>query len=193
MIIEGLNIFITWDQYKILLNDNVREKLDNLQPIDPDNVKKVFKEKNKILFDAIETRYRNKENALEFLNSWMKFDIEGKEAKENAWNLLNDYCREKDYTYLKDNRSFDEQLRADCLGNSYTYYPLSKKFSLIYHIPERKNWFGKIIQFSSEIEILIDTDKITRIEGEFKFIFKIHTLEYEYIFGRGLSIIPNNK
>ncbi len=88
MIIKGLNIFLTWNQYSSLMTNEVREKINELPSIDLTNINKVLNQKNKILFDEVEARFRNKKNATEFLNSWMKFDIVDEEASSPKFLLL---------------------------------------------------------------------------------------------------------
>nr|CCF99602.1 hypothetical protein VIS_S18BNA50033 [uncultured Flavobacteriia bacterium] len=101
--------------------------------------------------------------------------------------MINDFCTRNIYTKTKE-LDHNSSSRIDSYNN---FYPLGKRFYLVYKIPELKNWYGKKIQNSSEVEILIDTLEVTRLKGEFKSLFTIYFNDKKLIFGRGLSIMSN--
>ena len=187
---NDISVFLSWD-IQNRLEEIARTEMEN-DPIwivnSINHSSKEYSEKMDIYYSKIRD-FRDKYPE-RFEKEMVKLNLIGKKAQENCWRLLNEYCKRNSLAYLVDNRPFENQLQSDYQGDSYGYYPLGRKFSLVYKIPELKNWYGKKIQNDTEIKIMIDTKKVTKITGEFGFLFTIFTSEREYIFGRGLSILP---
>jgi hypothetical protein len=186
MIIKRLNIFLTWKQSDQILTDKVKSEISQIPYKMPEEFDKFIDKENQILYNEVKRQMSKPEKALEFIESWLKFDIVGIEAKQNTLNLLKDFSTTRSGIVLKDNR-------VEYTNNDYDFekhYPLGQEFSLICEVPKIKNWYGKILQKSTEIEIVIDTQKVTRLEGEFKFLFTIYFQHQKLVFGNGISVIP---
>lgn len=187
MIIKGLDIFLTWNQSDQILTERVKSKISKIPYRFLDEFDKYIKTKDQILYNEVKRQMLRPERALEFKESWLKFDITGIEAKQNVYNLLSGYSLTRNDIILKDNR-------IEYAQNDYEFekfYPLGKVFSFIYKVPKIKNWYGKELQKSIDIEIEIDSQKVTRLEGEFKSLFTIYFKHQKLIFGRGVSVRNN--
>jgi hypothetical protein len=64
-----------------------------------------------------------------FYREWVEFDLRDQEARDNAWDLLYDYCALCGIGYLVDLRSEVGTIFADLAGDSYTY-PMGRIFGL---------------------------------------------------------------
>lgn len=189
MIIKGPDIFLTWAQSEQILTDKVEREISEISFKMPQEFDKFLRRKNQIVYDELKRQMLKPEKAIEFKESWLKFDIVGTEARQNTFNLLQGFNTRENLIKLKGNR-------IAYTGNDYEFdkfYPLGQVFSMVYEIPEIKNWYGKKIQKSTEVDIMIDTRKVTRISGEFKFLFTIYFQHQKIIFGNGISIITYEK
>ena len=84
--------------------------------------------------EADELRFRQltklcRDDPYAFVREWVEFDLRGREAQENAWDLLYDYCVLSRIGYLTDMRSEMHAIIADYAGDSYTY-PMGRVFAL---------------------------------------------------------------
>lgn len=187
MIIKGLDIFLTWNQSEQILTEKVKSKISKIPYKLPEEFDNYIKAKDQILYNEVKRQMLRPERALEFKENWLKFNITGIEAKQNVYNLLSGYSLTRNEIILKDNRVAYTQ-------NDYEFekiYPLGKVFSFIFKVPTIKNWYGKVLQKSIDIEIEIDSQQVTRLEGEFKSLFTIYFKHQKLIFGSGVSVCNN--
>lgn len=190
---ENLRIYLNWDNH-IKLENIAREKMPESplwisKSINPNS--KEYSEKMDIYYDEI---LRIKENEPElFKKSWQNIELAREKAQQNTWNLLNDYCKLNGNAQLRDKRSFEHRLKSDYLGDSYGHFPMGKTFSLILTIPEETNWYGKRVRSKFDIDIVVDTEKVTKINGINDMQFSIYTLKQKLEFGNKITIIPLEK
>lgn len=64
-----------------------------------------------------------------FQREWVEFDLRDQEARENAWDLLYDYCAVYNIGELVDLRSENGAIIADLVGDSYTH-PMGRIFGV---------------------------------------------------------------
>ena len=99
-----------------------------------------------------------------FAKEWVWFDLEGKNAFENTWDLLYDYC---DYygigSLIEIERSFAQQLLDEVEYSAYSF-PMGPKFYLDFGATP-KALRGKPEGILHNDRILIDTTTIQQIRG----------------------------
>lgn len=104
-------------------------------------------------------------NPASFREEWVKFDLRGKEASENAWDLLYDWCSLRGYSYLSDTRSEVEQLVSGWSANSFQY-PMGRSFSLNHRVFEQRSWWRVFSRPSYRtVAVHIDIDEVTQLIG----------------------------
>jgi len=70
-----------------------------------------------------------KRDAQAFCREWVEFDLRDREAQDNAWDILYDYCALYGIGFLVDMRSEIQAIVSDYAGDSYTY-PMGRFFGL---------------------------------------------------------------
>ncbi|WP_163406928.1 hypothetical protein [Flavobacterium ajazii] len=169
--LNNTEIFLTWENYKKLHEKALFEKDDDSENYAYWLMKSLrknseeYKEKIALYIKAL--KQISVESKEEFKLKWLHFKLTEKEAKDNCWNILNDFCIENKEFFLLDNRTFEESLVNDYLGESYTEYPIGKKFSII-HVNYKKNYWWSPLKVEKKIEIIIDTNNVLEIRGSFK-------------------------
>ena len=123
-----------------------------------------------------------------FFREWVEFDLRGREAQENAWDLLYDYCALSRIGYLADMRSEVHAVLADYAGDSYTY-PMGRVFALrvsashtlasLLHLRPRPR---------PKLTLEIQTSQIERAFGTLE-DFRIQFRHCTFLCGRLLSIV----
>ena len=98
-----------------------------------------------------------------FYRKWVEFDLRDQEARDNAWDLLYDYCALYRIGYLVDLRSKIGSIFADLAGDSYIY-PMGRIFGLrvlgghtlgsLFHVRPR-----------SAVTLIIDMSQAVRAYG----------------------------
>ena len=98
-----------------------------------------------------------------FQREWVEFNLRDQEARENAWDLLYDYCALYNIGELVDLRSENGAIIADLVGDSYTY-PMGRIFGVrvlgaytlasFFHLRPR-----------SAVTLVVDTSQVVRACG----------------------------
>jgi hypothetical protein len=88
---------------------------------------KAAREADELRFQQLAKFYQ--EDPDTFHREWVEFNLKGREAQDNAWDLLYDYCSLSRIGYLEDMRSEVQAFVADYVGDSYTY-PMGRVFAL---------------------------------------------------------------
>lgn len=124
------------DRHKVFLSHDRWQNLNQLAMAHKDPVFRVssMMAGHKAAREAEELRvqYLNKlyrEDSYAFVRDWVVFDLTGRKAQENAWDLLWDYCALSRVGYLVDTRSDASSILSDFSGESYMY-PMGRVFSL---------------------------------------------------------------
>jgi len=104
-----------------------------------------------------------RKNRTRFYQEWVKFDLRGQEAQENAWDLLYDYCALTRIGNLEDTRSEVHAILAEYAGDSYTY-PMGRIFAL--RVPGRHS-LASLLQLKPRpmLKLDVDTSKIVSASG----------------------------
>ena len=132
--VNNLDFFLTWENYKNLHEKALFEKDDNSEnyafwlfnSLQQNSIE--HKEKIEVYIKTL--KEISTESKQEFQNKWLNFELSEKEARDNCWNIINDFCNQKNDYQIYDNRTFEESVKSDYLGESYTEYPVGKTFSL---------------------------------------------------------------
>lgn len=169
--VSNLDFFLTWENYKKLHKKALFEKDDDSENYafwlfnSMQQNSEEHKEKIELYIKTL--KQISKESKKEFQKKWLNFELSEKEARDNCWNIINDFCYQKNDYYLRDNRTFEESLKSDYLGESYTEYPIGKTFSIILNSEKRTNWWSTP-NIHRDMEIVINTDKVLGINGCFE-------------------------
>jgi hypothetical protein len=98
-----------------------------------------------------------------FYREWVEFDIRDQEARDNAWDLLYDYCALYKIGELVDLRSEMGAVIADLAGDSHTY-PMGRIFGLRVLGGHTVASFFRL-RPRSVITLVIDTSQLVRACG----------------------------
>lgn len=124
-----------------------------------------------------------------FVREWVEFDLRGREAQENAWDLLYDYCVLSQIGYLTNMRSKMDSIIADFAGDSYTH-PMGRVFGM--RVIGRQTWASLLqIKPRPTITIEIDTDHIVSAAGTLD-DFRLQLRHCVFRCGKYLSIAFND-
>ena len=119
------------ENYKVYLSHKRGYKLDDLALAHKD---RKFRSSGRHTNEASELRFQYlsnlcRQNPEAFFSEWVEFNLRGREAQDNAWDLLYDYCHVSGIGYLADLRTKDDALMANFFGDTFTY-PMGRVFAL---------------------------------------------------------------
>lgn len=166
-IIEKQPVFMTNKKYKKIRQEALKDKDASFRigsRIQYSYYKNKEKEEaEKLMYNTLKNKYD--ENQEIFFSDWVSFDLIGKDAQENIWDLLYDYCNYYGHSYLSDPRSEISKIVDEFVGDSLLY-PMGKVF-LLNHLVKPHKWYWKYIfkMRNRHIKILISVDKVSRITG----------------------------
>lgn len=159
-------IFLTWNRYKkikrIALKDKSPEwRIDSMIAGNSE-----VEEADKLISSALSQEYFANPDL--FQTEWSEFNLEGKEAQDNAWELLYDYCRFSGNGYLSDLRDFHMELIGDYMGDAYIN-PMGRVYSLNFRV-RPCNWWFKLLHALNWpiVRIVVDSCKVKSIKGSLK-------------------------
>lgn len=180
-------IFITAKKHKLLF-DIVTKDLTGLYKIGAAMAgTKESIEADNLMFKLVKNKFADDQS--KFATDWYYFELHGKDAQEEAWDLLYDFCHYHGYSYLSDIRDISTKVIADYNGELYSY-PMGSIFSLNHFVkPYKWWWYFTRHMKGRNIRVTIDTSKIKRISGsltEFIIIFD----NYRITCGHNLEISP---
>jgi len=126
--------------------------------------------------EELRVQYLNKlcqEDPTTFFQEWVEFDLRGREAQENAWDLLHDYCSFSRVGCLVDIRSEVCGIFSDYVGDSYAY-PMGRVFALRV---QASHSVTSMLRFNPRpsVTLEIDTSQIVSASGmleEFRLEFR---------------------
>jgi len=149
---------------------------------------KETKEKSELMFNALNKIFLD--NPDYFNSYWVDFDLKDKEASENTWDLIYDYCHFYGNASLSDDRDFSEKLKADYERESINY-PMGRVFTLNLFLKSRNCWWT----FSPKrreriIQVIINTDKVNHLKGNLK-EFIVYADDWNLICGENFQIDLN--
>lgn len=144
------------------------------------------KEKQKLMFNTLNKKYLD--NPDKFKSEWIEFDLKGKEASENVWDLLYNYCHFYGHAFLSDSRDFSEKLIADYEGELYSY-PMGKVFAINHFIKFVKWWW----KFTHKVNrkttrVIIDSMKVNCLKGNLK-EFEVYFDNYKLLCDKNRKIL----
>ncbi len=99
-----------------------------------------------------------------FLVNWVQFDLAGKEASENVWDLLYDYCdcyKKGRLSKIQNDPVTD--LLAEVAFGSYAY-PMGPRF-LLEIASHGGSFLGWVLRKRRYTQVLIDAPAVSRITG----------------------------
>jgi len=186
-IIDNKPVFLSWARNRELFSIVSKDK-DPIWRIWSRIVgHKENEEKNELIFDELNKKYLD--NPDDFNPNWVEFDLKDKEASENVWDLLYDYCTLYWYAFLSGSYELDlsEKLEADYNLELYRY-PMGKVFNLNHFVKPKKWWWKYTYKMKWRvIQVTINTDTVTHIKWNLK-EFTIYMWNFKIIFGEKLSI-----
>lgn len=176
------SIFITHNQYnklRSLVGSNFNKKIDSIFEWS----KKSNKEKNKLLVKAI-----GKLNltSAEFLEQFVNINLKGVEAKENTYALISNFIKDSELNFrLEEGNTkftFDKLMYKNCDEEYGDYFPKGKCFYLTHFSPLHVSNLQKLINYFKGgnskqfdiVKLIINTEKILKIEGCFGYVFRIY-------------------
>jgi len=170
-IIENIPIFLPHKKYNELREEVSKDKSPMWRTSSMIQGHAEAEEKNNLMYLLLIKRYI--EDKDKFLHEWFSFDLIGEEASLNVWDLLYDFSSYYGYSYLKDFRDFSDKLEADYSGELFLY-PMGKEFSFNHFVKPQKWWWKYRYKMKGRsVELIIDTQKVIRIDGNLK-DFTIH-------------------
>lgn len=165
-IIDSYPVFLTHKKYSELRKEVSKDKSRMWRISSRMQGTKETEEKDNLMYDLLFKKYN--EDKDKFLENWYSFDLLGEEASLNVWDLLYDFSSYYGYSYLKDFRDFLEKMEADHSGELYLY-PMGKVFSFNHFVRPSKWWWKYKYKMKGRIiELIIDTNKVSRINGNLK-------------------------
>lgn len=121
------------------------------------------KELKKETYKILERQY--KDDPQSFVSDYVHFELLDKDAINNVWDLLYDYCHYLGYAFLTDIRSFTSKLKNDYEGDSYTF-PMGKIFALDHFVKSYCWWWRFMSKKKGRtVRLIISADYVTRIVG----------------------------
>jgi len=121
-----------------------------------------------------------------FQRDWVEFDLRDQEARDNAWDLLYDYCAFYRIGELVDLRTESGAILADLVGDSYTY-PMGRIFGM--------RVLGTNTVVSSfylrprpTVTLVIDTSQVVRACGVLS-NFQVECQHCVFHCGKDLSVV----
>jgi hypothetical protein len=127
--------YFTINKYKIFLSHNRGAALNRLAMAHkgPEfRIESTMEGPKALEADELRFQYLThacKRDPQAFCREWVEFDLRDREAQDNAWDLLYDYCALYRIGYLMDMRSKLQVVIEDIVGDSYTY-PMGRIFGL---------------------------------------------------------------
>jgi hypothetical protein len=125
--IEGYKVFLSHDRWLKINSLAMAHKDPPFRVSSMIAGQPAAREADKLRFQQLTKLCR--EDSDKFFREWVEFDLRGREAQENAWDLLYDYCVLSRVGYLTDARSAVHAILADYADDSYTY-PMGRVFAL---------------------------------------------------------------
>lgn len=147
---------------------------------------KEVSEKIGLMYGVLNEKFRNSPET--FNTEWGSFTLKDKEAFENVWELLYDYCNIYGYSFLSDSREFSEILEADYKGESGTY-PMGRCFTLNHLVKPNRWWWRFLHNMTGRIiQVQINTSKVRRIMGNLQ-EFEIHFAGHKLVCGKKMEVL----
>lgn len=163
--IEKQMVYMPQDKYFSILVDELKVADYKGYYIATENGKKPEEQikHEALIYDFLKGKYNLDHES--FICDWVNFDFNQKEATINIWDLLYDYCFYYDYALLKDIRGDHQQMIDELNGDTSYHLPMGNIFALT--VKAKYNYFNLKTAFknSSQTNILINANKITRIVG----------------------------
>lgn len=190
VLVDGHPVFLSWERQRRLGAQVWEEPEDYIGSMIAGT--KESAENEKKFVSHLEQLYVNNPDL--FLQEWVNFDFQDKEAAENAWDLIYDYCCYYDSgASLIDVRETVERTMAsfDFEGESLVY-PMGKIFAIDFVIPQRTIWRQFFKQSKRQhMRIIINSSLIKRVTGSLK-EFSIFLPGLEIYFGQHIFISLNS-
>lgn len=188
-IINKQAVFLSWARSKEL-NELVSKDKDSSWRISSViHGHQASEEKSKLVYEVLNKKYIDDPD--DFKSAWVEFDLKGKEASKNTWDLLYDYCHYFGYAFLSDLRDYSEKMSADFKGELFSE-PMGKVFALNHLMKPTKWWWKYIHKMKGRnVRVVINTEKVKRIQGNLeKFI--IYTDNCEITCSQSIfTLMPN--
>lgn len=186
-IINNQPVFLSWEHSR-KLNEIVSNDKGSVWRIASQiHGHKESEEKSKLVYEELNKIYfRDPDN---FKTEWIEFDLKGKKASENIWDLLYDYCHFFGFAFLTDLRDYPEKFTADYKGELYSY-PMGRVFALNHFMKSAKMWW----KFNNKnigrtVRVIIDINKVNRLQGSLS-EFIVTTNNYKLFCGINFEIHP---
>lgn len=187
-VINDQPVFLTWEREKALKGKALAEKSAQFRIGAIIAKTAENKEAKKLMRSYLEELYIK--NPKDFYSVWAYFSMCEKDARENVWELLNDYCLYYGNAYLSDIRTVPEKLMYEHEGDPYLY-PMGEAFILNHIVPTHKWWLRYINKMADRIiKIKIEIDNISHIEGDLS-NFIIYTKHINLKCGSDIEIMPH--
>jgi hypothetical protein len=148
---------------------------------------KESKEVQEYIYNYLRKQYD--EDPVNFHTNWVAFNITGKEAAQEVWDILSDYCKYYGYAYLSDLRDFMKEQTDDHNGDSYKY-PMGQVFALNHFVQPARWWWRYTQKMNGRtLSLVIVAKTVQRLVGDLA-NFTIYTNEYRLNCGPNLGIYP---
>jgi len=100
-----------------------------------------------------------------FHKEYVCFDLQGEDARDDAWDLLNDYSTLTQISRIKDIRDFASQVVATYSGDSYLY-PMGRVFVIEFPINLPAPWWKRFWKCPDhKVSIMIDINRVQKLVG----------------------------
>jgi hypothetical protein len=185
--IEGQKVFITKETDRELRNKVIKDKaasysISSRIKDSPQNI-----EVDKLIYELIKVEYKNDPN--NFIENWVKFDLNNLESQENIWDILFDYCFDKPNCFLENVKYVTEQD-----GNYFTSNEIHKPFYICVESNISK-WWEKLIlrNKTTKTTCYIDIKKIRKVNGTLD-QFIVYSDDFTLFCHKniGISLFPPN-
>ena len=102
---------------------------------------------------------------IRFRKEWVCFDLQGEDAREDAWDLLYDYSALTRNSRIKDIRDFASQVVASHSGDDYLY-PMGRVFVMEFQIILPAPWWERFWKRSTHnVSIMVDANRVQKLVG----------------------------
>lgn len=144
-------------------------------------------EADELIYQALKAKYA--EDPDQFHEDWVHFDLVGRDASDNVWDLLYDYCHYYGCGYLSDLRDFSQQLMDQYFSDPLRY-PMGKVFSFNHFVPPRKWWWKYVRRTTGRmLRLVIVTEHVRRLTGELT-DFVVQTTSHLIRCAGDMNILP---
>lgn len=162
VIIQRKPVFLHATQYETLRDKALAQQTPEFRIDSTIAGSREQRKAGSLMCEFLKAQYE--ENPSRFEAEWAEFDLKGRDASANVWDLLYDYGCSYGSSYVCDLRSQDQRLVSEWLGDCLAF-PMGKVFAFNHDVKSRGFLNGFLLRRNRTATVVIDTDRVSRLRG----------------------------